>query len=398
MRKLKYLSAALLTSLMVLMGGNSLSYGESSVDQLIIINSARNTLNFYEKGSLVRAFRCATGTGYTPTPQAKTTVANKIENRPYYKTGIPGGSPNNPLGPRWIGLFSGQVYAIHGTNAPGSIGTNASHGCIRMHNEEVKWLYDKINVGATVIIKNSALSDEEIAKDHGVLIGYKWQTKGDDKYFTNGSENVTGWNDIEGKKYYFNNEGKLQTGLQTIDNNIYYLGKDGVIQTGWQEVNKNKYFFTLKGKNMGQAVKGKTTIEDKVYYFNEDGTMASNQRVKIGENYYGFGENGVMITSKKVDLDDETYYFGEDGVMVSNKLVTIDDNGYYFDEDGSMAKFTIKKVNGGYCYFRSNGKMVENIILKAGVLVVALAGIIIYTISRRRKPSKENKPEVLTNV
>ena len=51
MRKLKYLSAALLTSLMVLMGGNSLSYGESSVDQLIIINSARNTLNFYEKGS-----------------------------------------------------------------------------------------------------------------------------------------------------------------------------------------------------------------------------------------------------------------------------------------------------------------------------------------------------------
>ena len=114
MRKLKYLSAALLTSLMVLMGGNSLSYGESSVDQLIIINSARNTLNFYEKGSLVRAFRCATGTGYTPTPQAKTTVANKIENRPYYKTGIPGGSPNNPLGPRWIGLFSGQVYAIHG--------------------------------------------------------------------------------------------------------------------------------------------------------------------------------------------------------------------------------------------------------------------------------------------
>ena len=140
-----------------------MSYADSSVEQLIIINSAYNTLNFYEDGFLVRKFSCATGKAYTSTPQGKTTVANKIKNRPYYKYGIPGGSPNNPLGRRWIGLFDGDTYAIHGTNEASSIGTNASHGCIRMHNSEVEWLYDQINIGATVLIKNTVSSDKQIA-------------------------------------------------------------------------------------------------------------------------------------------------------------------------------------------------------------------------------------------
>ena len=171
MKKLKFLYTVLLSSLIILIGSKSLSYAETSVEQLIIINSAYNTLNFYENGSIVREFNCATGALYTQTPQGKTTVANKIKNRPYYKYKIPGGSPNNPLGKRWIGLFGGQVYAIHGTNAPSSIGSNASHGCIRMHNSDVEWLYDQISIGATVLIKNTYSSDDQIAEDNGILLG-----------------------------------------------------------------------------------------------------------------------------------------------------------------------------------------------------------------------------------
>ena len=52
---------------------------------------------------------------------------------------IPGGAPNNPLKARWLGIANG--VGIHGTAEAWSIGTRASHGCIRMHVDDVKDLY-----------------------------------------------------------------------------------------------------------------------------------------------------------------------------------------------------------------------------------------------------------------
>ena len=64
---------------------------------------------------------------------------------------IAGGSPRNPMGARALTLDRGQ-YAIHGTNAPGSIGTFASYGCIRMHNADVIDLFERVEVGTTVLV------------------------------------------------------------------------------------------------------------------------------------------------------------------------------------------------------------------------------------------------------
>ncbi len=69
--------------------------------------------------------------------------------------GMPGGIPENPLGARAIYLFNrgGDTgFRIHGTNAPSSIGTAASSGCIRMLNHEVTELYGKVRIGARVIV------------------------------------------------------------------------------------------------------------------------------------------------------------------------------------------------------------------------------------------------------
>ena len=63
---------------------------------------------------------------------------------------IPGGVPENPLKARWLGIYNGA--GIHGTDATGSIGTNASHGCIRMLIPDVIELYDRVPVGAPVYI------------------------------------------------------------------------------------------------------------------------------------------------------------------------------------------------------------------------------------------------------
>ena len=63
---------------------------------------------------------------------------------------IPGGAPENPLKARWMGIFDGA--GIHGTDAISSIGTAASHGCVRMRIPDVIELYDQVPVGAPVYI------------------------------------------------------------------------------------------------------------------------------------------------------------------------------------------------------------------------------------------------------
>jgi lipoprotein-anchoring transpeptidase ErfK/SrfK len=91
---------------------------------------------------------------WTPTP-------NMIRREPRYQAyagGMPGG-PHNPLGARAMYLYRGQtdtMYRIHGTNQPRSIGQAMSSGCIRMMNEHVTQLYDKVDVGALVMILRPA--------------------------------------------------------------------------------------------------------------------------------------------------------------------------------------------------------------------------------------------------
>ena len=64
---------------------------------------------------------------------------------------IPGGSPRNPMGVAAMTLAGGE-YAIHGTNAPGSVGGFVSYGCIRMYNQDICDLFDRVSIGTTVVV------------------------------------------------------------------------------------------------------------------------------------------------------------------------------------------------------------------------------------------------------
>ncbi len=76
--------------------------------------------------------------------------AEMIARQPYLPRYMAGG-PGNPLGARAMYL-GGTIYRIHGTNAPGTIGTQVSSGCIRLTNEDVADLYSRVNVGTRVIV------------------------------------------------------------------------------------------------------------------------------------------------------------------------------------------------------------------------------------------------------
>jgi lipoprotein-anchoring transpeptidase ErfK/SrfK len=79
-----------------------------------------------------------------------TPPAEMIARQPYLPRFMAGG-PGNPLGARAMYL-GGTVYRIHGTNAPSTIGTHVSSGCIRLTNEDVADLYSRVNIGTRVIV------------------------------------------------------------------------------------------------------------------------------------------------------------------------------------------------------------------------------------------------------
>ena len=64
---------------------------------------------------------------------------------------IPGGSPSNPMGVAAMTLAGGE-YAIHGTNRPNSVGGYVSYGCVRMYNQDISDLFNRVEVGTPVIV------------------------------------------------------------------------------------------------------------------------------------------------------------------------------------------------------------------------------------------------------
>lgn len=119
--------------------GQVLCIPENPLQLEFRINISAKTLSVYRNGVLINEYRVATGKESTPTPIGTFTIINKQLN------------PGGPYGTRWLGL-SQKGYGIHGTNAPESIGTAASNGCIRMFNSDIEQLFDITNTGTTVRI------------------------------------------------------------------------------------------------------------------------------------------------------------------------------------------------------------------------------------------------------
>ena len=358
----------LLSAIIIFAGTAPVSNAASK--HMIIVNTKKNTLNYYVNYTLVKKFRCATGKASTPTPQRKTTIVNKIKNRPFYKTGIPGGDPRNPLGKRWMGLnidgTQGSTYGIHGNNNEKSIGKNVSHGCIRMHNSEVEWLFDQVPLGTVVLIKNTSNSDNYIANYYNVkLLQSGWFTENKKTYYRKSNGQLAkGWTTISGKTYYFGkSKGQLYTGWATIGGNKYYLGTDGARRTGWQTIGENKYYFNSKGvmtkgwatidgnkyhfgKMSGKLATGWTTISGKKYYFGTDGVKQTGW-ITVGSNKYYLGTDGVRRTGWRT-IDGNRYYFGKSSGQLYTGWATIGGKKYYLGTDGVMV--TGKQTINGVVY------------------------------------------------
>jgi lipoprotein-anchoring transpeptidase ErfK/SrfK len=116
----------------------------------IVVSITEHRLVLLDAGRIVKIYQTASGKPTTPSPSGEFMVASMVANPAYHAHGQdvePG--PKNPVGTRWIGLNT-KGYGIHGTNAPNSIGKDASHGCIRMRNKDVEELFALVAVGVPV--------------------------------------------------------------------------------------------------------------------------------------------------------------------------------------------------------------------------------------------------------
>ena len=138
---------------------------EETMLPTIVVHVDTNRLDLYEGFQVTRSWDVATAKPGWVTPVGEWSLYQKRENPTWYNPAldswgasmpavVPGG-PGNPMGTRALYITAPGLIRIHGTTSPDSIGRYASHGCIRMHNEQVEELYDLVPVGAKVIIMGS---------------------------------------------------------------------------------------------------------------------------------------------------------------------------------------------------------------------------------------------------
>lgn len=130
------------------------------LDQLPLrleIKLSRRRVTMYRGSTPVKSYAIAVGKPGWETPKGTYKVQQMFRNPTWIhplKKGItiPGGDPENPLGRYWIGFWTdGKNWiGFHGTPNPGSVGSAASHGCIRMYNKDIEELFQKVSLGTEV--------------------------------------------------------------------------------------------------------------------------------------------------------------------------------------------------------------------------------------------------------
>ncbi len=128
---------------------------------VLIVDRGSFKLTLYKNLKKAKTYGIAVGQVGLDTPAGLYTIQNKAVNPAWHVPNsawagdmagkvIAGDDPSNPIKARWMGIYDG--VGVHGTSDDASIGSAASHGCIRMHVPDVEELYDQVPVGAPIYI------------------------------------------------------------------------------------------------------------------------------------------------------------------------------------------------------------------------------------------------------
>ncbi|NJN38220.1 MAG: L,D-transpeptidase [Acaryochloridaceae cyanobacterium CSU_3_4] len=120
------------------------------------LNLGKRRVTLYQNDQVIKSYPVAVGRAGWGTPTGTFAVKTKYRNPPWQNPFkgyvVPGGDPENPLGRRWMGFWTdGKNWiGFHGTPNRESVGTAASHGCVRMYNEDIEELFELVAIDTPV--------------------------------------------------------------------------------------------------------------------------------------------------------------------------------------------------------------------------------------------------------
>ena len=133
-----------------------------TLGRTLVVHLDQNRLSLYQGFHVIRTWPVATAKPGFTTPTGIWTITGKKVDPTWYnpaldswgagEPAVVGPGPGNPMGPRAIYIDAPGLIRIHGTSDPASIGRYASHGCIRMNNDDVVTLFPMIPVGSHVVV------------------------------------------------------------------------------------------------------------------------------------------------------------------------------------------------------------------------------------------------------
>ena len=221
------------------------SYALRTLDQgyELVLNVAAKKLTLYSNSSPVREYPVGVGASLTPTPLGEFTIVRKISNpawvNPYRQSKITPAGPNGPIGQYWLGFAMNkkkQEYGIHGTPDLSSVGKASTHGCIRMYPEDIKELFNLVNLNTPVHVIYNPVEVEEFqnklfVRAHPDIYSYM----DDEEYIKFAKNQLSGANLVR--------EENLYKAIASKDGKDYFIG--------WTGANK------LNEKDQGPVEKGK---------------------------------------------------------------------------------------------------------------------------------------------
>ncbi|MDI6855039.1 MAG: L,D-transpeptidase [Deltaproteobacteria bacterium] len=129
-----------------------------NLDRRIILKLGQRRVYVYEGDKVLASFRVAVGKKGWETPTGNFQVIKKLRNPAWknpWKGNINPPGPDSVLGERWIGFWTDgrQTIGFHGTPGEHLLGQAVSHGCVRMRNEDIKAMFDMVEIGTPVIVQ-----------------------------------------------------------------------------------------------------------------------------------------------------------------------------------------------------------------------------------------------------
>lgn len=260
---------------------------------------------------------------------------------------------------------------------------------------------------------NQSMNSLNLTFTTSKLNGWRWE---DEKWrFYKEGERVTGWQEIEGKRYLFLSDTSMFTGWYTDGNNKYYLNTNGAMQTGWKEINGNYYYFSSEGiekigwlqdqgkwyylksnglqtgwlldsnswyflnsggvmetgwilvagkwyylDTSGAMKTGWAEVNNRWYYLDKDGVMKTGW-TEINKKWYYLDKSGIMMTGW-TEISKKWYFLDKSGIMKTGWLLS-GDKWYYLQVDGTMKSGWLNE-NSKWYFLKDDGSMAQNTIIQ----------------------------------